>query len=123
MASETTDSLRDLQSVADKLASIARLSAEYHLRLTSVSCGGSSGNTAGTVYGCLTHDMDQRLWLFECYATSFTNALVCGAFDKLVKANKCVIVIISVFYTQPVMASLHDQSFFTVSLALECHPA
>lgn len=88
MAAETTVSLRDLQSIADKLSSIARLSAEYHLRLSSVLIDGLSHHTASRLYGCLTHDMDQRLWVFECYAHSFTDALVCGAFDKLVKANR-----------------------------------
>jgi len=97
MAAETTDGLCDLQSVADKLSSIARLSAEYHLRLSTILCSSSSCSTGGTLYGCLTRDMDQRLWMFECYATSFTNALVCGAFDKLVKANKCVDILIPVF--------------------------
>ena len=98
MATETADGLSDLQSVADKLSSIARLSAEYHLRLSVILCGGSSCNSAGSLCGCLMHEMDQRLWMFECYATSFTNALVCGAFDKLVKANKCVDVVISLFW-------------------------
>jgi len=101
MAAETTDSLGDLQSIAEKLASIASLSAEYHLRLSAILHNGSSCNIAGTLYACLTHDMDQRLWVYECYATSFTSALVCGTFDKLVKTNKCVT--ISYSYTRLVI--------------------
>jgi len=88
MAAETSECLDDLKSVADKLTNITRLSAEYHLRLSAALCNGSSVNIAGTLYACLTHDMDQRLWVFEHYATSFTNTLVCGTFDKLVKSNK-----------------------------------
>jgi len=90
MAAETTDCLDDLQSIANKLTNIARLSAEYHLRLSAALSNGSSCNVAGTLYACLTHDMDQRLSVFECYATSFTNTLVCGVFDKLVKNNRYV---------------------------------
>jgi len=89
MAAETSDCLDHLQSVANKLTHIVRLSAEYHLRLSAALCNGSSCNIAGTLYACLTHDMDQRLCVFERYATSFTNTLVCGTFDKLVKANRC----------------------------------
>ena len=89
-AAETTESLDDLQSIANKLRSIAQLSAEYHLRLSAILHSGSSCNIAGTLYACLTHDMDQRLCVYECYSTSFTNALVCGTFDKLVKTNKYV---------------------------------
>jgi len=62
--------------------------------------------------------MDQRLWAFECYATSFTNALVCGAFDKLVKANKCVDIFIPVFFTQLVVVFcvLHDLTLFDIGM-------
>lgn len=98
MAADTTESLDDLQSIADKLRSIARLSAEYHLRLSTILHSGSSCNIAGTLYTCLTHDMDPRLWVYECYSTSFTNALVCGTFDKLVKTNKCVAFITAALY-------------------------
>jgi len=98
MAAETTDCLDDLQSIADKLTNIARLSAEYHLRLSAALCSASSCNVPGTLCACLTHDMDQRLWVFEHYATSFTNTLVCGIFDKLVKSNKYVAVDDVVFY-------------------------
>jgi len=97
MAAETTDSLSELQSVADKLMSIARLSAEYHLRLSGVLCEGSVCSSVAALCAYLTHDMDQRLWAFECYATSFTNALVCGTFDKLVKANMYVAIIVDIF--------------------------
>ena len=97
MAAETSDCLSDLQSLADKLKSIARMSAEYHLRLSAILHTGSSYNMAETVYSCLTRDMDQQLWMYECYATSFTNALVCGTFDKLVKTHRSVADIIRVF--------------------------
>jgi len=97
MAAETTDSLDDAQSIADKLTSIARLSAEYHLRLSAILYNGSSSSIAGTLFACLTRDMDERLWVYESYATCFTNALVCGTFDKLVKTNKCVTVLLLSF--------------------------
>jgi len=93
-AAETSDSLSDLQSIAEKLTRISSLSAEYHLRLSAILHNGSSCNIAGTLYACLTHDMDQRLWVYECYAASFTNALVCGMFDRLVKTNRWVAVVV-----------------------------
>ena len=92
MASESSDSLRELQSISDKLTNIARLSAEYHLQLSAVFNGGGLSRAPVTSYYThLIKDMDQRLRLFEDYATCFANTLVCGAFDRLVSAHRLIL--------------------------------